>query len=209
MKYHHKLLLTILLLLSSPAFIIGIPNKPEFFMTYKIKGDSLAKGNAEVITISLFGMFDKQLKKEYPCIEFTTIHDVRVLVGFSKNQDLVGGPVEGEGMKHLSEAMGCDYLVMADILCYYSTGTLLITVSCFDVSNGTKMAMASVLTNVNGDWYEQLEPLAQKLVYGLKDYEICPYKGSVNIQVLTDTTDTKTEEYSVYCSKLDRKYKKQ
>jgi hypothetical protein len=38
--------------------------------------------------------------------------------------------------------------------------------------------------------------------------EICPYKGPASIQVRTEIKDEHKEEYDVYCSKMDRKYKK-
>lgn len=208
MKNCIKRLLPILLLSLLPALMMANPNKPRFFMTYNIKGDSLGKAKADALTTPFFGFLGDALEKEYPCIEQLSINETRSLIGYSRQQDLMGGSAGGEGIKNISGAMGADYLIVLNITCYYNSGTLLFYANCTDVSNGEKMCMANGVTSVTGNWEGELKSVAQKLVYGLKDYEICPYKGAVNVQVLSDTTEEKTNEYPVYCSKMDRHYKK-
>ena len=85
------------------------------------------------------------------------------------------------------------YMAVAEIKCSDKKGKILAE---FTINIGIEQIMSN----------EIIEPV-NKLVKQLLKYEICPYTGSINVEVKTERTDKKTESYPVYCNGMDGIYK--
>ncbi len=191
-----------------PTFLFGSQKEPLFFLTYYIDGDSIGKKEAEGVPGLFFATFTNLLKNEFPCARHNSVDAVRELLGFNKQQQLLGTPGSEGTLKSVAGAMGSDYLVILDIKCFYQANTISFSAHCTEIASGKKLVMVQSGSSLYGDWADAMIAMTEKMVEGFKAYEICAFKGPLSVEVLTDSTDKKTEEYGVYCSKMDRNYKK-
>jgi hypothetical protein len=71
---------------------------------------------------------------------------------------------------------------------------------------------ASAYSDYNNNSFQQneanLKEVSKKILDGLKKYEICPFKGDINIKITSTKKDSQKEEYPVYCNSMDGYYKK-
>lgn len=196
------------LLLFVSTITLANPNKPLFFLTNNIEGDSLGKKEVEIVHTVFFSEFSSRLKQEFPCVQLNSIDVVTSVLGLRRDQLLLGMPGAADNTGDIATSMGSDYLVVFNVKCFSQSGTMLFNASCTNIQTGEKMINETGLTSVQENWSEKIIEMTGRFMDGFKAYEICPYKGLVHIQVLTDSTDTKTEAHTVYCSKMDRQYKK-
>lgn len=147
--------------------------------------------------------FANALKKEFPCVEISSQSTIASILELERQKQLLGG--EERDLASIGGAMGCDYLVGLKVRVIGNTA--LITALCIDTrtSKVISRSMASVVDGSAG--IKAIEKVSKELVEGLKSFEICPFKGPINVMVKTELTDKKTESYSVYCNGLDGLYK--
>ncbi|MDO9253983.1 MAG: hypothetical protein Q7U54_00620 [Bacteroidales bacterium] len=154
------------------------------------------------------GLFESEfanaLKEEFPCVETLSNTAVVTLLEHEKQKQLLGVGDYDE-ISHIGEAMGSDYLVSLNIKILGNTA--LITAFCTDTRT-SRVISRSTASGIDGKaGIQAVEKVSKELVEGLKKYEICPFKGPMNVVVKTELTDKKTESYTVYCNGLDGLYK--
>jgi len=157
--------------------------------------------------------FDNKVKAIYPCSVITAESDIGVLLQHERELELLGASKEG-GFQNISNALTCDYMVV------YSLSTVgnLFAMRAYLVpySNNKKILSPVILADAHGPYSEKsggpildaCDNIAEKLVKGLKQLEICVFKGPVNLHSTGSTNTKKTEEYAVYCNQKDGKYRK-
>jgi hypothetical protein len=148
--------------------------------------------------------FANALKKEFPCVETMSDNTILTLLEHEKQKQFLGAG-DYEELSTIGQAMGCDYLVSLKVQVLGNTA--LITALCADTrkSKVISRSMASVVDGSAG--IKAMEKVSKELVEGLKKFEICPFKGPINVEVKTGLTDKKNESYAVYCNGLDGFYK--
>ncbi|MBA4407962.1 MAG: hypothetical protein Q8S54_11595 [Bacteroidota bacterium] len=148
--------------------------------------------------------FTNALKKEFPCVETLSDNNVVTLLQHEKQKQLLGSGDYDE-ISNIGEAMGSDYLVSLKVQILGNTA--LITAFCID-NRTSKVISRSTSSGVDGNaGIQAVEKVSKQLVEGLKKYEICPFKGPINVVVKTERTDKKNESYAVYCNGMDGLYK--
>lgn len=206
-----KRLIPFILLLFSLADMQAA--KTKFFITYSIDGDSLSKKSVEGIPGVFITWMSDALLKEFKCTEYNSVDAIRTLLGLERSKQLVGSSTDEKGLKDIAGAMGADYLIYFNIKALPGN-VMSYTIGCIDILEKNpkyKGLIAHVtgtnMNNVSG-WDKILKDNVDDIIDQLARFEICPYKGPVNIQVLSEKNEEKKEEYDVYCSKMDRKYTK-
>jgi len=189
-------------------FSFSLAQKTKFYIRPELVGE---RGKEVEGAIGLFAsiFYDKAINK-YPCAMVTTKADLVEMLGHEKQKQLLG---TSSGDNELHNALGCDYLISLEI------GILVgdkFSVTAVLISQRTKPNIPTIRASAYSDYNENsfpqneanLKEVAQKILDGLKKYEICPFKGEINVKITSTKKDTQKEEYPVYCNGIDGYYKK-
>lgn len=194
--------LIIMLLLAIPC---SGAEKTKFFLTWKYT----AASQDDSAKLSLFCdhfeyKFYQGMEQYFPCATKTSFANIAVALDNERQKQLLGVNDEST-MQSLAGAMGYQYLVSLKMT---QVGqNLFMFVSCHH------MAQAQMLVNVmeqgpmDEEAFDVVDKLAEKFFDKLLKYEICPYRGTIKVQVTTDLNVDERREYPVYCNDEDRLYK--
>ncbi|MRR23155.1 hypothetical protein EG830_09270, partial [bacterium] len=189
--------------------LLAIPcagaEKTKFFLTWKYT----AASQDDSAKLSLFCdhfeyKFYQGIEQYFPCATKTSFANIAVALDNERQKQLLGVNDEST-MQSLAGAMGYQYLVSLKMT---QVGqNLFMFVSCHH------MAQAQMLVNVmeqgpmDEEAFDVVDKLAEKFFDKLLKYEICPYRGTIKVQVTTDLNVDERREYPVYCNDEDRLYK--
>lgn len=147
-----------------------------------------------------------ELKKKFPCAEVNTLSSVISLLNLERQKQLLGTG-DYETVNNIGQAMGNDYLVSLKVRVLQ--GTAIIDAFCMD-SKKVKVLSRGAASVPHGDaGVDAVEKVAQEVVDGLKNIEICAFTGPVAITISSDLDSTKIEDYGVYCNESDQRYHKE
>jgi hypothetical protein len=196
--------------------------KPRFFYTnqvIKIKNynPSADSWGASAFVMKFGTLMSSAISEEFKCAEpMGSREAVESALWFERRDQLLGkhdtDTLGNQNIKDIGKQMVCDYLVVMKVT--ISNTSLVLTVSCLDNRKAKLISRTTEYENVRSKQGDQnlfdkgLSRMVKHLVDDLKKYEVCPYKGPVNIQVLSETNSNEKDEHSVYCSKMDRTYRK-
>jgi len=184
--------------------------KTQFYIKSTVGG--LYPKEIEGLPTYFATLFDNYLKEKYSCTTVLTTSDVGNLLGWERQRQLLGSGSE-ETLKSISDALGVDYLVSLEVS---------VAIGEKFIVNGTLIPMrtkpviplvrASAYSNYSKKSFDQidanLKEVAKKLVDGLKEIEICPFKGEITVKIVSTKKDNQKEEYPVYCNGSDGTYRK-
>lgn len=184
--------------------------KTQFYIKSTVGG--LYPKEIEGLPAYFTTLFEDYLKEKYSCTVVLTTSDVGDLLGWERLKQLLGSGSE-ENLKSIGDALGVDYLVSLEVSVavgekFIVNGTLI----PMRVKPAFPLVKASAYSDYSKNSFDpidaNLKKVAKKLVDGLKRIEICPFKGDINVKVLSTKKDNQIEQYSVYCNKMDGYFKK-
>ena len=201
------LILFLIIFFSSLNLKAHFPDPPKIFIVCSEPyGDS-----AVAYAHSYERVMAYYIEKEFPCAKVTTQADIVSKIEKEKFEQLMGTSNE---WPNFCKDLATDYLIILK-LDYLLDNQMVASAACFyyhqkepiepmgrfadHCSSCRDFAGIKTLVNKVSDQF------VQKLAKG---NEICPYKGTVNVQVATETEDQQTEDHSVYCNDFDGKYYK-
>lgn len=206
MKTRCLVLLFLIVIIAGNSFA----QRTQFYIKSTVGG--LYPKEIEGLPAYFATLFDNSLKEKYSCTTVLTTSDVRDLLGWERQRQLLGSGSE-ESQKSLAEALGVDYLVSFEVSVavgekFIASGTLI----PMRAKPVFPLIKASAYSNYSKESFDQidanLKEVAKKLVDGLKKYEICPFKGEINVKITSTKKDKQTEEYPTYCNGVDGTYHK-
>jgi hypothetical protein len=179
--------------------------RPRFFGVTKALGDADGKV-AEAYITPFITLVDDELKNSFPCAEIRWDRDMHELLTNVYQRALLTGTEDDAALKNIAESFGCDYLISLTVSVYNNQATM--RAVCINKKQAKTMAMA-LESGANGDaGLEAMERVAKKLVKQIEQYEICRFKGKVQLKVVTHLKKDEKEEYNVYCNEKDGIFKK-
>lgn len=120
---------------------------------------------------------------------------------------LLGRSKEG-AVEEIGKLLNHEYLIGLELKMY---GTQLL-ISAFCLSSKSKklqtLSRASAATEKGSGVNSTIAKVSEQLIDGLKQYEICPFTGKVDVNVSSYRDTITKEEYSVYCNYEDKIYSK-
>jgi hypothetical protein len=164
------------------------------------------EGTIPVFTTS----FDNELAKYYPCRLVNSEDVVAAMIGFERMRALLGSGSD-ETLSNIAGSLGCEYVVVVEI------GILVGDIFSVNAKIIPSKTYFSIISAVEYHPYEEksskevdtIDKVAKKLVDGMKNMEICPFKGPVNVKITSSYKSNQApEQYSVYCNGMDGTYKK-
>lgn len=148
------------------------------------------------------GRIVEALNKHFPCADYQTRTDAVEDLKWEKSRQLLGIS-EGNTMENIMESMACDYLVSLNIRIENNTAS--IGAFCVNEKRVKVLSRTSSVSNAN-DILKTIDKVAQQLIEGLKQYEICPFVGPVSITINSELDSTNTVDYGVYCNEADLQF---
>jgi hypothetical protein len=185
--------------------LVSNAGKSKFFVVSHLAG----AGDLRTVegAVTYFNtQFANYLKEKYPCTEVLTLSDVNALLGHQRSRELLGVDIEN-AVGEIGDAMGCDYLINLEIS-ILPGGDFGVSASCIPYRTKFPMSRFAEHSPLSGGQnLKNCDDVARHLVESLRQIEICPFKGSINITVKTERRDKTTESHTVYCNGKDGLYK--
>lgn len=218
---------TVLIIVLPFMFVLSVSAqkayKPRFFCTSQVTKIKNYNASADSWSASSFVMkftnlMFSALKEEFSCAEPMGSKDaVESALWFEYRDQLLGkydndNTQADQNLKEIGKQMDCDYLLLLKLT--ISNTSLALKASCLDNKKAKVISMAVEAESIRSKQGDQnlydkgLSQMVKHIIDDLKKYEVCPYKGPVNILVLSETNNKEVDEHSVYCSKMDRAYRK-
>lgn len=174
--------------------------KTKFFIATKSNNED---------AVSYVSYFEDQVLKilfeTYPCTNILTSSGVQAILENEKRKELLGGGDENT-FKSLGESLGCDYLISLDV--QVNNNNVLLSAFCMQFKK-EKILTRAMASTVKGDaGLDAIEKVSKELIDGLKKYEICPFKGNIDVNVASKEQSKDVDEYSVSCNGNEGNYKK-
>ena len=190
----------ILLLLLAVGAEFANAASARFYIT-----TSTTNAKEQSLTQYFEGRIVEALNKNFPCADYQTRTDAVEELKWEKSRQLLGIS-EGNAMENIMESMKCDYLISLNIRIDNNTAS--VGAFCVNEKNVKVLSRTSSVSNAD-DILKTMDKVAQQLIEGLKQYEICPFQGPVAITISSDLDSTKIEDYGVYCNESDERYHKE
>jgi hypothetical protein len=179
---------------------------PRIYISTYVECDSVRKSGVS----QKMSFFEEntaiKLSEVYDCAAIKTSYEVKLALDQVRTIQLISDKDTQGMIKEIGSSLVCDYLVNLKIV--IKENTAIVSAAFLDNKNINAMSRATVITSfetVNKGTYDDI---AEQLIEGLKTYEICPYKGTIDINIVSTKKDKQTEEYSVYCNQGDGIYRK-
>ena len=137
----------------------------------------------------------KEMKKRIPCSEVYFMSDIKIWLGFKRMQQLLGTP-GSEDLSAIEGALGAKYLIISNA--NVVGGKIVGILTCYYMKDKSAIASGS-LSAPTDNFKECAEQVVDKMIKELEEYEVCPYKGPVNIEVEGKCDDTQTTYGNAPC----------
>jgi len=200
-----KKLIFIVFLLLITVTKINADEKPKFFIVTYAVGDSSGK-----LTEAYLNNFEKQvtnlLQEKYPCVEISNSSKVRAILDLEREKELKGAS-DQETFQELAQSLNCKYLIVFKVSVFKNTASILSF--CMDMKKVHTLVRIFQNIQFGKESLDVTDKISKGIVNGLKIYEICPFKGTIDITIISDKDTTITETYSVYCNNSDQTYRKE
>jgi hypothetical protein len=146
-----------------------------------------------------------KLKDAFACAEVRTVADLYALIVLEREKALLGVG-DDKRVEALGGAFGCDFLI--SILVTSSKERLIFSAKCMRPDSAMVLARVFMTTTNDDGALDVMKDAAAELVEQLKKFEICPFTGTVKIEVSSKRGTESREEYAVYCNGMDQQYLK-
>lgn len=184
--------------------------KSKFFIASHLVGSGDLQ-HLEGMVSYFTTQFRSKLTERYPCAKVKTDEEIKKTIQTEREKSL-GGSESARGLTDIGRDLECDYLINLEI------GTLIgekfiVSASCIPYrTKFPTMHFSSVSNDSPGSGQQKknnCDEVADKIVDGLKNTEICPYRGSILVEIKTERDDHAVDTYPVYCNGRDGIYKKE
>ena len=184
--------------------------KTKFYLKSFVGG--LKPKELEGIPTYFSTLLNDYLTEKYSCATLLTSTDVGTMLDQERQRELLAFGSD-ETIKSISEALGVNYLVTLEVSVVAGDNFIVTsTIIPMRTKPPFPIVRASAYSNYSRKSFDNIDAnlseVAKKIVDGLKKIEICPFKGFINIKIVSTTKDKKKEEYPVYCNKTDGMYRK-
>jgi hypothetical protein len=179
--------------------------RPKFLIRVELSGKKNASGEylADVPSIALQGEIIKKMTEYLPCSQYTTMEYISTVLGQERQRQLLGGGND-DALKEMAGAIGADYLLVLNVIA--DENSIFFNAICLDPQERSALARVSDRAPFGSGAIDVARRIADKFVEQICRYEICPYKGEINVHVLSEINIDTKKEYPVYCQGEDRKY---
>ncbi len=199
------------LVLIAAAFILFLQDvtaaeKTKFLIIRKWDGgekDEKGSSNADLFSLSVAGQIQVHFQEELPCASVTSMENIAAALGHERERQLLGVTDDGYGLD-LAGAIGANYLISIKV--GISGQNVFFFVKLLDPKKAEVLINMMDQGSNDESAFDVATRMSEKFFKEVCKREICPYKGRIKVNVISELhVDTK-KEYPVYCQGMDRKY---
>lgn len=133
-----------------------------------------------------------KIKQDIPCAKVMFASGFKAVLDEARLMQLTGNPVGDTNLKSLGEAQNkVKYLIINTSKKTKGSNSFFLESKCIELSTGIILAQDQINTSFS-TIESDCQKLAESIVDELSELELCPYKGSVNIEVKSDRDETTT-----------------
>lgn len=183
-----------------------------FFVVLKFNGTDTEVKSIQGLEGIFLTRFSGKLKENFPCAYENDTKVISYMIALERDKQVLGAGSD-DWNKSIAEAHNTDYLVSLEL--GVALGAEFIAyAACFPYRTSDKTPIIRTYTRCKysttsgSEMIKASEDLADKLIDGLKKYEICPFTGPVNITKTSALDSTNVQQYLVYCNQMDQQYRK-
>lgn len=183
-----------------------------FFVVIKFNGTDTEIKSIEGLDGLFLTRFSDKLKENFPCAFENDSKVIATLITHEYNRQILGSGSD-DWYKSIADAHDIDYLVSLEL--GVALGSEFIAyAACIPYRIKDKIPIVREYTRCRynatsgSEMIKASEDLADKLIDGLKKYEICPFTGPVNLTKTSTLDSTNVQQYMVYCNQMDQQYRK-
>jgi hypothetical protein len=188
------------------TWISAQSSKPRIYISSSVECDSISKPGI----MQKMSFFEEntaiKLSEVYDCAAIKTSHEVKLALDHVRTLQLVSDNDTQDMIKKIGSSIGCDYLVHLKIA--VKENTAILSAVFLDNKLVNAMSRAMLTTSLGAVHKGSYDDIAEQLTEGLKTYEICPFTGTIDVNIVSTKKDKQLEEYSVYCNQADGRYRK-
>ncbi|NEW81950.1 MAG: hypothetical protein GZ094_06260 [Mariniphaga sp.] len=201
MRTLHLTVLLLSIVMAKTTFAV----KPAFLIVSKAICDDNLKSTVSSQLITFQTQVAIEIGKAFPCAKVKTQYENFRTLDNLRQRELLGEDIQDQ-LLDFAKQLNTDFLIGLQIKVVGQTA--MIRAVCLNNKKAKTMAMAMKSIPFDSFPMSIYEEITKKLIDGLKQYEICPFTGPVNVMVNSTRDTTITEEYPVYCNGMDQQYKK-
>lgn len=185
------------------TYTVYAEEPPRFLILCQASGDTAVKYSDAYETV-----MESYLKEAFTCAKITKRSSVVTSLERERINQLLGDG-EQQTNTNFAKEMNYDYLVRL-ILKTFEGKQIFVRAVCLArkdvkcVADGNYILVPMDYQGVK----DGINEMSKTLVDKLYKYEICPFKGDINIKIISTKKENTPEEYPVYCNGLDGYYKK-
>lgn len=187
------------------GYVLSQNSKVRFYIVSNSSCDSTILSNVKSGLVYFEENIAIKLSETYSCVSVMTQYELTSTLNNLRKRALLSKG-DDETLSTIGSQLVCDYLI--SVKTTIKGQTAIINAFCLDtkiVNSLCRVVLTVPYASLDANVYENV---SNQLIDGIKKYEICPFKGDINIKITSTKKDKKQEEYSVYCNKLDGDYKR-
>ena len=187
------------------GYVLSQNSKVRFYIVSNSSCDSTILSNVKSGLVYFEENIAIKLSETYSCVSVMTQYELTSTLNNLRKRALLSKG-DDETLSTIGSQLVCDYLI--SVKTTIKGQTAIINAFCLDtkiVNSLCRVVLTVPYASLDANVYENV---SNQLIDGIKKYEICPFKGDINIKITSTKKDNKQEEYSVYCNKLDGDYKR-
>jgi hypothetical protein len=200
-----RYLITILCLLFLSNYILAQKYNGRFFMVLEYKGPDENQKFLNGLDDIVYAHFTEKVKKNFPCAKVSDHKKIAKLLDIEYQKFLKGtDPNDFSQNPEIGKSYDVDFLISTEL------GTLpgtqfFISMSCIPYRTDDKFPVArsyqrcSLSKTSQGEMIKKIDESIDEIVNKLKEYDICPYYGSVTIEVKSDREESETYQIGAPC----------
>lgn len=198
----NKLFFCLILVFFTNSFN-GLAQRPSFFIwcTEAVgeNAPNFAKDFEDIVAYKIVDGF--------PCARVNSQSKIRARLRYLERYEREGGVTNYDNF--LLDHISSNYLITLMIVEGYDN-SISLTFKCVQNSSKHTIAQGTLQITTAKDNYgfqESFKLLAKDISKQLGTYEICPFKGEIDIDITSECKDNQSESYNVYCNGQDGVYK--
>ncbi len=202
-----KILVAIIVMLGVVNFKAQ-SNPTKIYVNSFYEGNEDQKKNAEVKLAGFEEYIAIKLSDIYSCAKISTSFEVKSMLKHFRYDQILGFDQSSnkERWDNISSSTSCKYLIAINMKVVQQTAIIMLMFG--DYTKDKAYFRTSISTSLSSVDQTTYEKLTKQLIDGLKQYEICPFKGTIKVKIINELKDDVKEEYPVYCNGIDGNYKK-
>lgn len=183
----------------------GYAEEIKFYISYKTKPEKSENADRlDLFAIALRGEIGKKIDEFLPCAAHMDQDDLAAVLDLERAKQLLGVS-DGAALSSIAGSVGAQYLIT--IIVIEMGSQIAINAKCLDTKKaGSLVNIAEQSSNDEGA-FDVIKRMAAKFIDELCKNEICPYTGTLKVEIVEDLDVDRKSEYSVFCNGVDRLYK--